>query len=222
VADSLLEPSWPPVRDDERDLVPQNRCDEGSDRTMSFSTLFLIALGVSADAFAVALGKGLHMRTFNYRGALIVALAFGAFQAIMPVIGWLLANSFADYIRDYDHWIAFALLSVIGGKMLWEAFSSHEDDEQDTDSINIRELLVLAIATSIDALAVGISFAFLPDVPIGGAAILIGLITFVISFIGVVVGHRVGNKLGKPAEIAGGVILILIGFSILFEHLGVL
>jgi putative Mn2+ efflux pump MntP len=193
---------------------------------MSLWTLVLIALGVSADAFAVALGKGLHMRSFNYRGALLVALAFGAFQAIMPVIGYLLANSFAEYIRDWDHWIAFALLAIIGGKMLWEAFSSHadkrdEDKEQDTDSVNIRELLVLAVATSIDALAVGVSFAFLDDVPIAGAAILIGLITFVITFIGVVLGHRVGNKLGKPAEIAGGVILILIGVSILVEHLGV-
>ena len=188
---------------------------------MSFWTLFLIALGVSADAFAVALGKGLHMRSFNYRGALMVALAFGLFQAVMPVIGYLLANSFADYIRDWDHWIAFGLLAIIGGKMLWEAFSGHEDKEQDTDSINIRELLVLAVATSIDALAVGVSFAFLDDVPIAGAALLIGLITFVITFIGVVLGHRVGNKLGKPAEIAGGVILILIGASILVEHLGV-
>jgi len=188
---------------------------------MSLWTLFLIALGVSADAFAVALGKGLHMRSFNYRGALLVALAFGLFQAVMPVIGYLLANSFADYIRDWDHWIAFGLLAIIGGKMLWEAFSGHEDKEQDTDSINIRELLVLAVATSIDALAVGVSFAFLDDVPIVGAALLIGLITFVITFIGVVLGHRVGNKLGKPAEIAGGVILILIGASILVEHLGV-
>lgn len=189
---------------------------------MSFWTLLLIALGVSADAFAVALGKGLHMRSFNYRGALVVALIFGVFQALMPVIGWLLANSFADYIRDYDHWIAFGLLAIIGGKMLWEAFTSHEDKEQDTDTINIRELLVLGFATSVDALAVGVSFAFIANVPIAGAAILIGVITAVISFVGVVVGHRVGNKLGKPAEIAGGVILILIGLSILLEHLGAL
>ena len=132
-----------------------------------------------------------------------------------------LYTRFADYITDYDHWIAFALLAAVGGKMLWEAFSSHEDTEKDTDSINVRELLVLAVATSIDALAVGISFAFLPDVPIAAAVILIGVTTLVISFAGVLAGHRVGIRLGKPAEIAGGVILILIGLRILFEHLGI-
>ena len=188
---------------------------------MSFLPLLLIAVGVSADAFAVALGKGLHMRRFNYRYALIVAATFGLFQAVMPLIGWLLGTRFADYITDFDHWIAFALLGIVGGKMLWEAFSGHEDTEPDTDAINIRELLVLAIATSVDALAVGISFAFLPDVPITAAVALIGVTTLVISFIGVVLGHRVGIRLGKPAEIAGGVILILIGLRILFDHLGI-
>lgn len=189
---------------------------------MSFWSLFLIAVGVSADAFAVALGKGLHMRRFSYRYALIVAATFGVFQALMPLIGWLLGSRFADYIIDFDHWIAFALLAIVGGKMLWEAFSSHEDTEKDTDSINVRELLVLGLATSIDALAVGISFAFIPAVPITAAIVLIGVTTFVISFLGVVLGHRVGIRLGKPAEIAGGIILILIGLNILFEHLGVL
>ena len=188
---------------------------------MSFWQLSLIAVGVSADAFAVALGKGLHMRHLRYRNALIIALTFGVFQAVMPLIGWLLATRFADYITDYDHWIAFALLAGVGGKMLWEAFSSHEDTEPDSDSIDIRELLVLAIATSLDALAVGISFAFLPDMPIAGAVILIGVTTTVISFAGIIIGHRVGIRLGKPAEIAGGVILILIGLRILFEHLGI-
>ena len=188
---------------------------------MSFWQLSLIAVGVSADAFAVALGKGLHMRQLRYRNALILAITFGVFQAVMPLIGWLLATRFADYITDFDHWIAFALLAAVGGKMLWEAFSSHEDTDKDSDSINVRQLLVLAIATSIDALAVGISFAFLPDVPIAGAVILIGVTTMVISFAGVLIGHRVGIRLGKPAEIAGGVILILIGLRILFEHLGI-
>jgi putative Mn2+ efflux pump MntP len=186
---------------------------------MSFWQLSLIAVGVSADAFAVALGKGLHMRHLRYRNALIIALTFGVFQAVMPLIGWLLATRFADYITDFDHWIAFALLAAVGGKMLWEAFSGHEDT--DSDSINVRELLVLAVATSIDALAVGISFAFLPDVPVANAVILIGVTTMVISFVGVLLGHRVGIRLGKPAEIAGGVILILIGLRILFEHLGI-
>lgn len=188
---------------------------------MSFWQLFLIAVGVSADAFAVALGKGLHMRHLRIRNALVIALTFGLFQAVMPLIGWLLGTRFASYITDYDHWIIFALLAAVGGKMLWEAFSSHEDTEKDSDSVNVRELLVLAIATSLDALAVGISFAFLPDLPIGGAVTLIGVTTAVISFAGIFIGHRVGVRLGKPAEIAGGVILILIGLRILFEHLGV-
>ena len=190
---------------------------------MSFWSLLLIAVGVSADAFAVALGKGLHMRRFNYRYAFIVAGTFGLFQAVMPLIGWLLGTRFADYITEYDHWIAFALLAIVGGKMLWEAFSSHEDKEKDTDSVNVRELLVLGAAPPASTrLAVGISFAFIPNIPIAPAIVLIGVTTFVISFLGVVLGHRVGIRLGKPAEIAGGVILILIGVNILFEHLGVL
>lgn len=188
---------------------------------MTFWPLLLIAVGVSADAFAVALGKGLHMRRFNYRRALVIAGTFAVFQAVMPLIGWLLGSRLAEYIEDFDHWIAFALLAIVGGKMLWEAFSGHEDTEQDSDSINVRELLVLAVATSIDALAVGISFAFLPDVPIAWAVILIGITTLLTSFLGVVLGHRVGIRLGKPAEIAGGVILILIGLRILFDHLGI-
>ena len=188
---------------------------------MSFWPLVLIAVGVSADAFAVALGKGLHMRRLSIKNGLIIAVTFGAFQALMPLIGYFLGTRFADDIRDYDHWIAFALLAGVGGKMLWEAFSQHEDTEKDTDSINVRELLVLAVATSIDALAVGISFAFFTDIPIVAAVTLIGVITLVISFAGVLIGHRVGLRWGKPAEIAGGVILILIGVNILFEHLGV-
>ncbi|ROS68733.1 putative Mn2+ efflux pump MntP [Curtobacterium sp. PhB172] len=188
---------------------------------MSFWALFLIALGVSADAFAVALGKGLHMKRFDVRHALVIALTFGAFQALMPLLGWLLGSAFAQYIAAFDHWIAFGLLALIGGKMLWEAFSKHEDNEQDTDRLPIRELLVLAIATSIDALAVGVTLAFLP-VSIGGAVLLIGVTTAVLSFAGVVVGRRVGARFGKPAEIAGGVVLILIGVNIVLEHTGVI
>jgi putative Mn2+ efflux pump MntP len=187
---------------------------------MTFWPLLLIALGVSADAFAVALGKGLHLRRFNLVNVTVIAFAFGLFQALMPLIGYFLASRFSDYIQSFDHWIAFALLAAIGAKMLWEAFGEHEDTEQDTDRVDLKELLVLAVATSIDALAVGITFAFLPSVPIAGAVLLIGVTTFVISFIGVLLGHRVGRRLGKPAEIAGGVILILIGLNILAEHLG--
>ena len=186
---------------------------------MSFWALFLIALGVSADAFAVALTKGLHMRRFNLRTALVIAGTFGGFQAVMPLIGWLLGSQFASYIEDFDHWIAFGLLLLVGGKMLWEAFSPHEDTERDFDRIDPRQLLVLALATSIDALAVGVTLAFV-DVSIVGAIALIGVTTLVLAFLGVVVGRRVGARFGKPAEIAGGVILILIGTRILFDHLG--
>ncbi|PYY32597.1 manganese efflux pump MntP family protein [Curtobacterium sp. MCBD17_030] len=188
---------------------------------MSFWALFLIALGVSADAFAVALGKGLHMRRFAVRRAVVIAVVFGLFQAVMPLLGWLLGTTFAGAIEDYDHWVAFGLLALVGGKMLWEAFSRHEDTDEDTDRLRIRELSVLAIATSIDALAVGITLAFLP-VSIGWAVLLIGITTAVLSFVGVAVGRRVGARFGKPAEIAGGVVLILIGVQIVLEHTGVL
>jgi putative Mn2+ efflux pump MntP len=187
---------------------------------MALWSILLVALGVSADAFAVALGKGLHMRRFNLRNALIIALSFGVFQAGMPVIGWLLGNQFASYITDFDHWVAFVLLGVIGGKMLWEAFSNPEDKEID-DRLNVRELLVLSVATSVDALAVGISFAFLA-VSITEVAVLIGATTFLLTFAGIIIGHRAGVKFRRPAEIAGGVILIAMGTKILFEHLGLL
>ena len=189
---------------------------------MSFWALFLIALGVSADAFAVALGKGLHMKRFNLPHAVVIAGTFGLAQALMPLLGWLLGTTFARFIADYDHWVAFGLLAVIGGKMLYEAFSRHEDTDEDTDDrLGVRELLVLAVATSIDALAVGVTLAFLP-VSIGWAVLLIGITTAVLSFVGVVVGRRVGARFGKPAEIAGGVVLILIGVQIVLEHTGVI
>jgi putative Mn2+ efflux pump MntP len=189
---------------------------------MSVWTLLVIAVGVSADAFAVALGKGLHMKRLTPRGAGSIAIAFGVFQALMPIIGWVLARNFRDYIVAVDHWIAFGLLLLIGGKMLWEAFSSDEDDEEDSDKdIGFRELVVLSVATSIDALAVGISFAFL-DVSIVPAALAIGVTTAIITLVGVIVGHRAGRRFGKPAEILGGLILIGIGVNIVLEHTGVL
>lgn len=188
---------------------------------MSFWALFLIALGVSADAFAVALGKGLHMQRFNVRHAVVIAVAFGVFQAAMPLIGWLLGTTFAQYIAGVDHWVAFGLLALIGGKMLWEAVRGGQDDAEDTDRLQVRELLVLSFATSIDALAVGVTLAFLP-VSIGWAVLLIGITTAVLSFVGVLVGRRVGARFGRPAEIVGGVILILIGVQIVLEHTGVL
>lgn len=188
---------------------------------MSFWPLFLIALGVSADAFAVALGKGLHMRSFNLRHAVVIALTFGGFQAVMPFLGWLLGTRFAEYVQSVDHWVAFGLLAVIGAKMLWEAIRPGEDHEVDTDTLDLRELGVLAVATSVDALAVGISLAFL-DVSIGGAVTLIGVTTAVLAFVGVVLGRRMGARFGRPAEVFGGLVLIGIGTKILLEHTGVL
>jgi putative Mn2+ efflux pump MntP len=186
---------------------------------MALWSVFLIALGVSADAFAVALGKGLHMRRLNYRTAILIAVTFAVFQAGMPLLGWFLGNQLEDYITEIDHWIAFGLLALIGGKMLWDAFTGGEDKEED-DRLKVRELLLLAVATSVDALAVGISFAFLA-VPIVSSVIVIGLTTLVLTFAGVLIGHRAGLKFRGPAEIVGGGILILIGTGILFEHLGI-
>lgn len=190
---------------------------------MGLIELFLIGVGLSMDAFAVSICKGLGMRKVNYAHAVVIALFFGGFQALMPVIGWALGSQFEQYIVSIDHWIAFALLAFIGGKMLWDAF--HEDDEdveaQDDPKLDIKELFMLAIATSIDALAVGITFAFL-QVDIVPAVCLIGVTTFVLSFIGVVVGNRFGTAYEKGATIVGGVVLICIGLKILLEHLGIL
>jgi len=185
--------------------------------------LVLIAIGLSMDAFAVALCKGLSMRRIHYGQALVIALFFGVFQGIMPLIGWFLGTQFAAYITPVDHWVAFALLAYIGGKMIWDAL--HESDEgaacEVDQRLDIKELFIMAVATSIDALAVGITFAFL-QVDILPAVLLIAGITFGLSFIGVVIGNRFGNRFQRKAEIAGGVVLILIGIKILLEHLGVL
>ena len=175
------------------------------------------------DAFVVSICKGLGMSRLNMRQAVVISLFFGGFQALMPLIGWALGSQLADLITPIDHWIAFALLAFVGGKMLWDAF--HEDDGEDGEAkdakLDLKELLMLAIATSIDALAVGITFAFL-QVAIVLSVIIIGVTTFVLSFVGVAVGHFFGARFEKPATIAGGVVLILIGAKILLEHLGVI
>ena len=190
---------------------------------MGFVELLLIGVGLSMDAFAVAICKGLGMSRLNMKQAAVIALFFGAFQAIMPLIGWAAGSWLADLITPIDHWVAFALLAFVGGKMLWDAF--HEEDDENPDQmdakLDLMELLMLAIATSIDALAVGITFAFLQTDIVPSVAI-IGCTTFVISFAGVAVGHFFGARFEKPATIVGGVVLILIGLKILLEHLGVI
>ncbi len=185
---------------------------------VSLPALFLIALGVSADAFAVSLGKGLQMRRLDLRAAGIVAGAFGAFQAGMPLLGYLLGSQLERSITSVDHWIAFGLLAVVGLKMIREALSPHDDSPDRDASLDLRELLVLSVATSIDALAVGIGFAFL-EIDIALAVLLIGGTTAVLSFGGVVLGHRAGTRFRTPAELAGGLILIAIGTKILFDHI---
>ena len=185
--------------------------------------LVLIAVSLSMDAFAVALCKGLSMKKLHYGHGAVIALFFGLFQGIMPLIGWFLGKQFESYITAVDHWITFVVLAYIGGRMIYEAM--HEDADEQSAScdsgINYKELLMLALATSIDALAVGITFAFL-QIQIIPAVSLIAGITFVLSFLGVILGNRFGTKYKSKAEIAGGVTLILIGLKILLEHLGVL
>ena len=175
------------------------------------------------DAFAVAISKGLSMRKINYKAAVIIALFFGIFQFGMPLIGYFAAIRFERYITAADHWIAFGLLLFIGGKAIIEAIKEIRSGEEKEEEfkLKIAELIILAIATSIDALAVGISFAFL-SVKIWSSVAIIGCTTFVISFAGVCIGNRFGAKLKTKAEIAGGIILILIGLKILLEHLGII
>ena len=187
---------------------------------MSLIELFIIAVGLSMDAFAVSICKGLSMQRMSWKNAVIVGLYFGGFQAGMPLFGYILGSQFKEAITSIDHWIAFILLAFIGGKMLWDVF--HEKEEETTEKVDARldhkELFMLAIATSIDALAVGIAFACL-DVQIWSSISIIGCVTLVLSFCGVWIGNRFGNRFEKKAEIAGGLVLILIGVKILVEHL---
>lgn len=190
---------------------------------MSFTELVLIGIGLSMDAFATAICKGLCMPKLRRSHMFIIALFFGGFQALMPFLGWLLGTRFSNYITAFDHWIAFILLGFIGGKMLVEALRDG-DEAISCDAVyrlDIKQLAILAVATSIDALAAGITFAFL-KVNIAASVLTIGVITFAISAFGVVIGHKFGARFKKRAEICGGVILILIGLKILLEHLGII
>jgi len=183
---------------------------------MSLIELFLIAVGLSMDAFAVAICKGLSMPKMSIKNAVIVGLYFGGFQGLMPLLGYLIGYRFQDAIVAYDHWIAFLLLGFIGGNMIKEALDTEE--ESCDASVAFKDMIVLAIATSIDALAVGVSFAFL-KVDIIPAVSFIGIVTFLLSMVGVKVGNLFGCKYKSKAEFAGGLILILIGLKILIEHL---
>lgn len=189
----------------------------GYDR-LDFIAVLLIAIGLAMDAFAVSICKGLAIKKPDLRSMIIIGLWFGGFQALMPVIGYLLGRSMYDLISDYDHWIAFGLLLLIGVSMIRESFSD-EDEEMDAD-IGLWTMFILAVATSIDALAVGITLA-MDSTDLVSSVVIIGVVTFLISIVGVRIGAKVGGAFGRRAELVGGVILIAIGLKIVLEHLGV-
>lgn len=187
---------------------------------MGIGELLILAVGVSMDALAVAICKGLSIQSLKLRHALIVGAWFGVFQALMPTLGWLLGSAFADLVTAVDHWISFVLLAIIGGNMIREALSKKEEESCDC-SLAFTAMLMLAIATSIDALAVGVTLALL-EVNIIAVVLSIGLCTFIISAVGVKVGNVFGMKFKSKAEFLGGAVLILIGLKILLEHLGII
>ena len=187
---------------------------------MTFIELLLIAVGLSMDAFSVSICKGLTTKTFSWRMALICGLWFGLFQALMPIIGYFLGAQFQELIEAYDHWIAFGLLALIGANMIREALSKKEE-ESTNGALDVKTMFLLAIATSIDALAVGVSFACI-QVELWSSVAVIGLTTFLFSVLGVKIGNVFGSRYEKSAGIVGGIILILIGLKILLEHLGVI
>lgn len=187
---------------------------------MTFIELLLIAIGLSMDAFSVSICKGLTTKRFSWRMALICGLWFGFFQALMPIIGYFLGAQFQEMIEAYDHWIAFGLLALIGANMIREALSKKEE-ESANGALDVKTMFLLAIATSIDALAVGVSFACI-QVKLWSSVLIIGLTTFIFSVLGVKIGNVFGSKYEKSAGIIGGIILILIGLKILLEHLGII
>lgn len=185
---------------------------------MGFIELLLIAVGLSMDAFAVSVCKGLSVKKVGVKHAALAGLYFGGFQFLMPVIGYLLGFRFESVIESIDHWVAFVLLAFIGGNMIKESFGKAEELN---DDFGVKTMLLMAIATSIDALAVGITFAFL-EVQILPAAGLIGVTTFLLSFVGIYIGNAFGTRYKSKAELAGGIILVVIGVKILLEHLGII
>lgn len=184
---------------------------------MDFITIFIIAVGLSMDSFAVSITSGLVLNNIKFRDAAKIAFSLAIFQAIMPSIGWIIGVKIQSYIENFDHWVAFGLLFIIGMKMILESFKSEEEDKN-FNPLNPKVLLLMSLATTIDALVVGISFAFI-DYRWFWSGSIIGITTFVISMLGILFGKKLGNRLGNKMEIFGGVILILLGVKILFEHL---
>ena len=188
---------------------------------MEIFELILLSIGLGMDAFAVSVCKGISMKKMNWKKASLIGLYFGGFQAVMPILGYFFGTSFESFITNIDHWIAFILLVIIGAKMIQEAFQKDKDGDEYNEDISVKTMLILSIATSIDALAVGITFAFL-KVDLVLAVSLIGIITFILSVLGTKIGNRFGDKYKSKAELIGGIILILIGLKILLEHLGII
>jgi putative Mn2+ efflux pump MntP len=189
---------------------------------MKLFEIFLTGIALAMDAFAVSICKGIKMKKLKASHLVIIAVFFGGFQMLMPLIGWLLGSQLVQYIEKFDHWIAFGLLAFIGVKMAIESFKKEEDECdccKDADKLDLKELFVLAIATSIDALAVGITFALYPDVNIVSAISVIGIVTFVICSGGVLIGHKFGAKFKSKAEFLGGIVLVIIGLKLLIEGL---
>ena len=194
----------------------------GGRKSVGFAELLMLAVGLSMDAFAVSICKGLSMKKAGLRQQAICGVWFGGFQALMPMIGFFLGTMFARAIEAFDHWVAFGLLAVIGINMLKEAFEKCDCCEEHDADLSVKAMFIMAVATSIDALAVGISLAMAGNVNIVTAVLLIGVITFALSAAGVKIGNVFGSKFEKKAQAAGGVILILLGLKILLEHLGVI
>lgn len=184
---------------------------------MELLTIFLIAVGLSFDTFAVSVSSGLILRKIDFFNATKIAITLAVFQAAMPLIGWLVGSGIKSYAEDFDHWIAFIILSLLGGKMIYESFTSHPDDRS-FNPLELKVMIGMAIATSIDALIVGFSFALL-NFKIFISVGIIGAVTYIVAMLGMLFGKKIGARLGRRMEMLGGVILILIGLKILFEHL---
>lgn len=186
---------------------------------MELFEITVIGIGLAMDAFAVSVCKGLSMKKVDWKKTIIIALYFGIFQALMPVLGYFLGSTFSSFVEKVDHWIAFILLAIIGGNMIKE--STDDEEEKRNDNVDVKTMLLLALATSIDALAVGVTFAFF-KVNLLLSISIIGIITFALSVLGVIIGNKFGDKFQNRAELAGGIILIIIGLKILLDHLGII
>ena len=186
---------------------------------MELFEIVVIGIGLAMDAFAVSVCKGLAMKKLDWKKVIIISLYFGIFQALMPVLGYCLGSTFSSFVQQVDHWIAFILLAIIGGNMIKD--STDDEEEKRNDKVDVKTMVLLAIATSIDALAVGVTFAFF-EVNLWLSISIIGIITFVLSFLGVIIGNKFGDKFQNKAEFTGGIILIVMGIKILLEHLGII